>query len=86
MLVLSWSRSSSKTFYGSLIFPTFIKLTEGLPTLTKQPLLVAIFGGIVLGLGLGIVFMEIPQLGNWNYHTNSPQVYATPTRNGTTYC
>ena len=31
-------------------------VTEGLPTLTKQPLLAAIFGGIVLGLGLGIVF------------------------------
>ena len=23
---------------------------------------------------------------NWNYHTNSQQIYATPTRNGTTYC
>ena len=45
-----------KTFYGSLIFPFFIKMTEGLPTLTKQPLLAAIFGGIILGLGLGIVF------------------------------
>ena len=45
-----------KTFFGSLIFPTFIKLTEDIPTLTKQPLLAAIFGGIVLGLGLGIVF------------------------------
>ena len=45
-----------KTLYGSLVFPTFIKLTEGLPTLTKQPLLASIFGGIILGLGLGIVF------------------------------
>lgn len=45
-----------KTFFGSLIFPTFIKLTEGIPTLTKQPLLAAVFGGIVLGLGLGMVF------------------------------
>ena len=44
MLVLSWPRSSPKTFYGSLVFPTFIKLTEGLPTLTKQPLLLLFLG------------------------------------------
>ena len=60
LLILCWfflgREVLLKTFYGSLVFPTFIKLTEGLPTLTKQPLLDAIFGGIVLGLGLGIVF------------------------------
>lgn len=60
LLILCWfflgREVLLKTFYGSLVFPTFIKLTEGLPTLTKQPLLAAIFGGIVLGLGLGIVF------------------------------
>ncbi|MFR2192520.1 MAG: YitT family protein [Streptococcus sp.] len=40
MLVLSWYEVLLKTFYGSLVFPTFIKLTvRGLPTLTKQPLL-----------------------------------------------
>ena len=43
MLVLPWPRSSpKKALYGSLVFPTFIKLTEGLPTLTKQPLLASI--------------------------------------------
>ena len=60
LLILCWfflgREVLLKTFYGSLVFPMFIKLTEGLPTLTKQPLLAAIFGGIVLGLGLGIVF------------------------------
>ena len=60
LLILCWfflgREVLLKTFYGSLVFPTFIKLTEGLPTLTKQPLLAASFGGIVLGLGLGIVF------------------------------
>ena len=82
LLILCWCFLGRevllKTFYGSLIFPTFIKLTEGLPTLTKQPLLAAIFGGILL--------RKFLNWGNWNYHTNSPQVYATPTRNGTTYC
>ena len=60
LLILCWfflgREVLLKTFYGSLVFPMFIKLTEGLPTLSKQPLLAAIFVGIVLGLGLGIVF------------------------------
>ena len=60
LLILCWCFLGRevllKTLYGSLVFPTFIKLTEGLPTLTKQPLLGSIFGGIILGLGLGIVF------------------------------
>ena len=60
LLILCWfflgREVLLKTFYGSLVFPTFIKLTEGLPTLTKQPLLAAIFRGIVLRLGLGIFF------------------------------
>ena len=83
LLILCWCFLGRevllKTFYGSLIFPTFIKLTEGLPTLTKQPLLAAIFGRNSL-------LWKFLNWGNWNYHTNSPQVYATPTRNGTTYC
>ena len=60
LLILCWCFLGRevllKTLYGSLVFPTFIKLTEGLPTLTKQPLSASIFGGIILGLGLGIVF------------------------------
>lgn len=46
-----------KTLYGSWIYPIFIKLTEKLPILTHNPLLAAIFGGIILGLGLGLVFL-----------------------------
>lgn len=46
-----------KTIYGAWIYPICIKLTEGLPTLTHTPLLAAIFGGILVGAGLGLVFM-----------------------------
>lgn len=46
-----------KTIYGAWIYPIFIKLTEGLPSLTSNPLLAAIFGGIILGFGLGLVFL-----------------------------
>lgn len=46
-----------KTIYGSLIYPLCIKLTEGFPTLTQNPLLAAIFGGVIIGFGLGLVFL-----------------------------
>lgn len=46
-----------KTLYGSWIFPVFIKLTEWLPSATSNPMLAAIFGGIIVGFGLGLVFL-----------------------------
>ncbi|MDW8745040.1 YitT family protein [Streptococcus suis] len=46
-----------KTVYGAIIYPLCIKLTVGLPNLTENPLLAAIFGGIILGFGLGLVFL-----------------------------
>ncbi|HFU3843041.1 TPA: YitT family protein [Streptococcus suis] len=46
-----------KTVYGAIIYPFCIKLTAGLPSLTENPLLAAIFGGIILGFGLGLVFL-----------------------------
>ena len=45
-----------KTVYGSWIYSIFVKLTEGLPNLTDNTLLAAIFGGIICGFGLGVVF------------------------------
>lgn len=45
-----------KTVYGSNIYPLFLKLTADLPTLTHNTLLAAIFGGVILGIGLGLVF------------------------------
>ena len=83
LLILCWCFLGRevllKTFYGSLVFPTFIKLTEGLPTLTKQPLLAAIFGGIVLGLGLGIVFYGNSSTGGTGIITVSYTHLTLPT-------
>ncbi|NMM54297.1 YitT family protein [Paenibacillus aquistagni] len=45
-----------RTFVGSIALPTFVYLTSKLPAATDNHLLAAIFGGILLGLGLGIVF------------------------------
>lgn len=50
-------RTFLKTIYGSNIYPFFIQLTDSLPTLTHNPLLAAIFGGIIVGIGIGLVFL-----------------------------
>nr|WP_062447495.1 YitT family protein [Thalassobacillus devorans] len=45
-----------KSFIGTLILPLFVYMTSGLSPATPNPLLGAIFGGMGVGLGLGIVF------------------------------
>lgn len=45
-----------KTIFGSLLYPFFVWITAGMPILTVNPLLASIFGGIITGIGLGLVF------------------------------
>lgn len=45
-----------KALLGSTIFPFFVLITSHLPGPTDTPILVAIYGGIGVGLGLSIVF------------------------------
>lgn len=45
-----------KTIYGSMIFPFFVGLIGNIPTLTHTPLLAALSGGVITGIGLGLVF------------------------------
>lgn len=45
-----------RTVIGSLVLPLFVLLTAHWPSLTDNPLLASIFGGLGIGLGLGIVF------------------------------
>lgn len=45
-----------KTFVGTLAVPFVIWLTADLDVGVENPLLAAIYGGIVLGVGLGIVY------------------------------
>ena len=47
---------SVKTAVGSLILPLFVFMTRHIPPLTENTLLAAIYGGMGVGLGLGIVF------------------------------
>lgn len=55
-VVLLGKQYGIRTFVGSLALPTFIYLTESLPPATDNPLLASIFGGIGIGVGLGVVF------------------------------
>ncbi|WP_079914269.1 YitT family protein [Paenibacillus sp. 32352] len=45
-----------KTAIGSVLLPMLILLTRDLPPLTNNILLASIYGGILIGMGLGLVF------------------------------
>lgn len=45
-----------KTFVGTMVLPLFVFWTEGVPSVTTSPLIAAVFGGIGVGAGLGLVF------------------------------
>ena len=46
----------ARTLYGIGVLSLAIELTSGIPPLTDEVLLAAIYGGVLVGLGLGIVF------------------------------
>lgn len=49
-------RFGVKTLVGSVVLPLFILLTSNWTTPTHDPLLASIYGGLGVGLGLGLVF------------------------------
>ncbi len=52
---LGW-RVVAHSLLGSFIFPLFLVLFEALPAVTTDLLLASVFGGIISGIGLGLVF------------------------------
>lgn len=55
-LVILGKNFGIKSFVGTVVLPLFVLLTNDLDPATSTPLLGAIFGGMGVGLGLGIVF------------------------------
>ncbi|MBA4544198.1 MULTISPECIES: YitT family protein [Thermoactinomyces] len=55
-MLLLGKQFSLKTLVGTSFLPLVVYLTEGIKPVTMNPLLAALFGGIMVGLGLGIVF------------------------------
>jgi len=49
-------RFGMKTAVGTAVMPLFVLLTSSWAPLTENPLLAAVFGGLGIGAGLGIVF------------------------------
>lgn len=49
-------QSILKSVVGSLLIPMFVYMTSELSPLTNDPLLASIYGGLGVGVGLGIVF------------------------------
>ena len=48
---------------GVLCLATILQVLVDLPVLTRDPLLAAIFGGVLSGIGMGIIFREHGSLG-----------------------
>lgn len=48
---------------GVGVFSTAINLTRGLPPVTNNSLLASIFGGLITGIGMGIIFRSRGSLG-----------------------
>jgi uncharacterized membrane-anchored protein YitT (DUF2179 family) len=55
-LLLLGGRFGIKTAIGSILMPLIILLTSHVDAPTHNPLLAAIYGGVGVGLGMGIVF------------------------------
>ena len=47
-----------RSLYGTVMFSVFVDATATLPALTQNVLMAAIFGGVLLGLGFGILFLS----------------------------
>ena len=55
-IVFGW-RFGAYTIFGSLATSLAVEFTQGLlPVITADPLLASVYGGVVAGLGMGIVF------------------------------
>lgn len=45
-----------KTVIGSFMYPFMVDLTKGFPSLTNDFLLASIFGGVIMGVGIALIF------------------------------
>ncbi|MBU8908692.1 YitT family protein [Desertibacillus haloalkaliphilus] len=63
ILLLGGMKYGVKTLIGTLFLPYVVFLTRHLDPATTDPLLAALFGGIGVGMGLGIVFRASASTG-----------------------
>lgn len=59
-LILLGKEETKKTVIGSLLYPVFVKLTSSVGQIVElsntDPLLIVLFGAVISGFGLGLIF------------------------------
>jgi len=68
-----------KSILGSLLFPLFTDLVSGLDPWTLNPLLAALFGGMLTGVGVGLVFKARGSTGGTSVLTQLIEKYTNMT-------
>jgi len=68
-----------KSILGSLLFPLFTDLISGLEPWTTTPMLGALFGGVLTGVGVGIVFRAKGSTGGTSVITQLLEKYTDMT-------
>ncbi len=56
-VIILGGKFGMKTLVGSIVLPLAVYLTRDLPAATTHELLAAIFGGVGIGTGIGIVYL-----------------------------
>ncbi|WP_208590814.1 YitT family protein [Gracilibacillus suaedae] len=55
-IVILGKNFGAKSLVGTIILPFYVFLTRDLQPATADPLLASIFGGMIVGIGIGVVF------------------------------
>lgn len=55
-LVLLGKKYTANTIFCAFLLPLFVKLISNIPVFTGDTILASIFGGVITGLGIGLVF------------------------------
>lgn len=70
LLIISWlflgKEVLVKSILGSLLFPFFVDLLQGLEAWTLDPMLGGLFGGVFTGIGVGLVYKAKGSTGGTN--------------------
>ena len=62
LLILAWIMLGKKfvinTLFGMIVSTLLVSVTDFLPPMTYDPMLASIFGGIIMGAGIGLTFIN----------------------------
>ncbi len=66
LISFGW-KFSIATIYCSMMMSVFIRILSIFPAVTSDPILAAVFGGVILGLGVGITFRNDAMSGGFDF-------------------